>query len=348
MADMNIAILGLGRLGYAHANNLKENVKGANLQLVVDPIVERAEQVAKELGIENWSSNPDEALSSDSIDAVVIVTPTSTHGEMIKKAAKHKKHVFVEKPLTETIEEASEVIDVVEQENIICQVGFMRRFDPAYHNAKLQIDAGHIGEPIYFKGITRDQGSPPAEFIKHSGGIFLDCSIHDYDIARYLMNSEIVNVSAHGKILNNPFMAEFNDVDQGISYVEFASGAIGDIEASRNSPYGHDIRTEIVGTEGTLMIGTLRNQNVTLLNKHGSNYDIIPDFQTRFEDAYRIELEEFIKTIQAEEKPRVTALDSKINMQIALAATDSFRNAGKNVKISLGNKGVNESDKIKL
>lgn len=143
-------------------------------------------------------------------------------------------------------------------------------------------------------------------------------------------------------------MEEFNDVDQGISYVEFASGAIGDIEASRNSPYGHDIRTEIVGTEGSLMIGTLRNQNVTLLNNRGCNYDIIPDFQTRFEDAYRIELEEFIKTIQTQEKPRVTALDSKINMQVALAATNSFLNEGKNMKISLSNKGVNKGDQVKL
>ncbi len=143
-------------------------------------------------------------------------------------------------------------------------------------------------------------------------------------------------------------MEEFNDVDQGISYVEFASGAIGDIEASRNSPYGHDIRTEIVGTEGSLMIGSLRNQNVTLLNDQGSKYDIIPDCQTRFEDAYRIELEDFIKTIQAKEQPRVTALDSKINMQVALAATKSFLNEGVNTKISLSNKGVNESDQVKL
>lgn len=336
MNNINIAILGLGRLGYAHAKNLTENVKGANVTLLVDPIAERAEEVAKELGVGNWSSNPDDAFKSDLVDAVVIVTPTSTHGEMIIKAAKNKKHVFVEKPLTETLEEADEVIKVVEEEGIICQVGFMRRFDPAYHDAKQQIDAGKIGKPIYFKGITRDQGCPPAEFIKHSGGIFLDCSIHDYDIARYLMGSEIVNVSAHGRALNYPYVEEFGDVDQAISYVEFESGASGDIEASRNSPYGHDIRTEIVGTEGSLFIGTLRNQSVTYLNKDGSNYEIVPDFQTRFEDAYRIELEEFVKAIQNGEAPRVTALDSKINMQVSLAATESFQQDGKKTKIDLG------------
>jgi len=235
--------------------------------------------------------------------------------------------------LTDTIKEAEEVIQTVEENNVFCQVGFMRRFDPAYHDAKKRIDAGEIGKPIYFKGITRDQGTPPAEFIKHSGGIFMDCSIHDYDIARYLMGTEIMSVSGHGKILMNPFMKEFNDVDQGISYVEFENGAIGDIEASRNSPYGHDIRTEIIGTEGSLFIGALRNQNVTLMNSKGSNHEIVPDFQTRFDDAYRLELEMFVESVQKNELPRVTDVDSKINMQIAEAVTKSFLNNGEKIDL---------------
>lgn len=333
MKEINIAILGLGRLGYAHAINLQNSVKGAKLHTVVDPLSDRAQSVAQELGVPNWTDNPDVVFNDSSIDAVVIVTPTSTHGEMIMKAAKTGKHVFVEKPLTETLSEADEVIKVVEEENIICQVGFMRRFDPAYYDAKQRIEAGEIGEPIYFKGITRDQGCPPASFIEHSGGIFLDCSIHDYDIARYLMNAEVINVSAHGKVLKNPFLSDYNDVDQGITYLEFDNGAIGDIEASRNSPYGHDIRTEIIGTQGSLFIGSLRNQNVTLLDNRGSLHEIVPDFQTRFEDAYRIELEEFVKVIQEQHQPRVTALDSKINMEIALAATESFNQNGKKIVI---------------
>lgn len=333
MANLNIAVLGLGRLGFAHAQNLSQNVKGADLKLVIDPIEERAKMVAEELNVPAWSVDAEDALNSDEIDAVVIVTPTSTHGEMIIKAAKAGKHVFVEKPLTETLEEADKVIKVVEETGIICQVGFMRRFDPAYHDAKQRILNGEIGNPIYFKGITRDQGCPPASFIEHSGGIFLDCSIHDYDIARYLMDSEITAVSAQGRVLNYPYVADYGDVDQGISYIEFESGAIGDIEASRNSPYGHDIRTEIIGTEGSLFIGTLQNQSVTVLNNQGSTYEVIPDFQTRFHDAYRIELEEFVKSIQSKGKSLVSPLDSKINMQIALLATESFQNNGKRLDI---------------
>ncbi|WP_085524572.1 Gfo/Idh/MocA family oxidoreductase [Tuberibacillus sp. Marseille-P3662] len=333
--DIRCAALGLGRLGHYHTKNLKERVKGAHLVTVADPLEEQAKAVAMELGVENWTKDPNEVFQDPDIDAVIIVTPTSTHGDMIKKAAQNGKHIFVEKPLTKSLEEADDVIQTVNENNVICQVGFMRRFDPAYYDAKKRIDAGDIGKPIYFKGITRDAGSPPAEFIKNSGGIFLDCSIHDYDIARYLMGAEITSVSGHGRILKHPFMEQYNDVDQAISYIEFDSGASGDVEASRTSPYGHDIRTEIIGTEGSLFIGTLRNQNVTMLNATGSNYEIIPDFQTRFDDAYRIELEHFIQCVQENGRPRVNALDSKIGMEIALATTQSFLNDGEKVSIEI-------------
>src|SRR5699024_12142110 len=134
------------------------------------------------------------------------------------------------------------------------------------------------------------------------------------DIARYLMDDEIVSVAGHGRVLNYPYIAEYGDVDQAISYVEFKSGAVGDIEASRNSPYGHDIRTEIIGTEGSLFIGTLRNQDVTVMNDNGSTYEVIPDFQTRFGGDYRIVKEEFIISIRENEKASVTAIEYKINM----------------------------------
>ncbi|WCK56419.1 Gfo/Idh/MocA family oxidoreductase [Aneurinibacillus sp. Ricciae_BoGa-3] len=324
MGKIRCAVLGLGRLGYHHAKNMVTQVHGAELVAVIDPVPGRAEQVARELGVQKWSTDPNFAFEDPNIEAVVIVTPTSTHAEMIQRAAICKKQIFVEKPLTQTIEEAENTINTIKENNVSCQVGFMRRFDPAYADAKRRIAAGDIGKPIYMKGITRDLECPPAEFIKHSGGIFLDCSIHDYDIARYLMGAEITSVSAHGRILRNPFMKEFNDVDQALTYVEFDSGAAGDIEASRNALYGHDIRTEIVGTEGSLFIGTLRNQHVTFLNTTGATHEIVPDFQTRFKDAYVLELVHFIDCVQNNVKPAVTEVDAKINMEVALAATQSF------------------------
>lgn len=331
-ATIRCAVLGLGRLGYYHAKNFTTHVHGARLVCVSDPLAGRAEEVAKELGIEKWSQDPVEVLEDSEIDAVIIVTPTSTHGEMIKKAAKNGKQIFVEKPLTLNLEESEEVIQVIKETGVICQVGFMRRFDPAYADAKRRIDAGEIGKPIYFKGFTRDMGSPPPEFIKHSGGIFVDCSIHDYDIARYLMNSEIASVSAHGRIVLHPFMEEFDEVDQALTYIEFESGAAGDVEASRNSPYGYDIRAEIIGTEGAILIGSLRSQAVTILNSKGSNYDIVPDFQRRFHEAYCLELQHFIDCIRNYERPIVTEVDATINLKVALAATESKR-SGKVIEL---------------
>lgn len=323
------AVLGLGRLGYWHAENLMTKIKGAELSCIADPFANQAEKVANELGVKNWTKDPSEVFANDELDAVIIATPTSTHASMIKQAATHKKHIFVEKPITHDLEESDEVIQVIQENRVYCQVGFMRRFDPAYTEAKRRILAGDIGKPIYFKGVSRDPGSPPAEFIKNSGGIFLDMSIHDYDIARFLMESEVTSVSSHGKILVNTFMEEFHDVDQALTYLTFASGAAADIEASRNAFYGYDIRGEVIGTEGTIAIGSLRYHDVKVLTKKGSTHDIVPAFPERFADAYQRELSHFIECLQNGEEPAVTAVDGKMALEIAMAAKKSFESRRK-------------------
>ncbi|SKB02617.1 Gfo/Idh/MocA family oxidoreductase [Sporosarcina newyorkensis] len=333
---INCAVLGLGRLGYWHAENLAFKVKSAKLVSVIDPLEGRAEQVAKELGVEKWSRNPIDAFEDDMIDAVIIVTPTSTHAEMIKLAAKNGKQIFIEKPLTQHLDEADEAIEVIRKYNTICQVGFMRRFDPAYAEAKIRIAAGDIGVPLYFKGVSRDGNVPHEEFIKHSGGIFLDVAIHDYDIARFLMNQEITSISSTGNILleSNKFMKKYNDVDQGLSYFNFESGAAGDIETMRVAPYAYDIRGEVVGTEGAIQIGSMRNNDVKIFTKKGSMHDLIQDFPSRFQDAYLLEMIHFIDCLKNGERPACTEVDGKAALEIAAAATKSF-NTGETVQVGL-------------
>ncbi|MFB5193519.1 inositol 2-dehydrogenase [Neobacillus sp. KR4-4] len=329
------AVLGLGRLGYWHAENLVSKIKGAQLVSVVDPLEGRAEQVARELGVEKWSQNPNDIFEDDTIDAVVIVTPTSTHADMITRAAKNGKQIFVEKPLTHTLDEADEVIKAINENNVSCQVGFMRRFDPAYAEAKKRIEAGDIGKPIYFKGVSRDGNVPPEEFIKHSGGIFLDVAIHDYDIARYLMGQEIVSITSTGNILmeSNKFMEKYNDVDQAMTYFTFDSGAAGDIETMRIAPYAYDIRGEVVGTEGSIQIGSMRYNDVKVLTSKGSQHDLIPDFPTRFKDAYLLEMVHFIDSLRKGVKPICTEIDGKAALEIAAAATKSFK-TGKTIELN--------------
>ena len=334
---IHTATFGLGRLGYWHAVNVATRIRGAKLSAVCDTNLDLAQKVAKELEVPFYTANPDDIFQDDSIKAVVIASPTSTHYELLKKAVASDKAIFVEKPITIDLHQALEVRKLVEETNTICQVGFMRRFDPAYAAAKKRIEAGEIGQPIYYRGISRDPQAPHESFVEHSGGIFVDVSLHDFDIARYLMNSEVTAVSAHGSVLKYPFMKKYNDVDQSLTYVEFASGAAGDVESSRNAYYGYDIRAEVIGTEGSIFIGNLRQHDIHVLNKKGATHDIVPNFPERFVDAYNLELADFFRVVEEQSVPRVTADDGVKALQISFAARESFQ-TGKKVQLEVQKK----------
>ncbi|OLN23907.1 oxidoreductase [Domibacillus antri] len=328
MNKIKTAVLGLGRLGYWHAVNVSK-IRGAELSIVCDMNEETAAKLTQELEVPSYTTNPDDVFQNDDIRAVIISSPTSTHYELLKKAAESGKAVFVEKPLTIDLDEAYSIQKLMKEKNTLCQVGFMRRFDPAYDAAKKRIEAGDIGQPIYYRGISRDAHAPHEAFIEHSGGIFVDVSIHDFDIARYLMNAEVSSVAAHGRILKHSFMEKYGDIDQSLAYLEFDSGAAGDVESSRNAYYGYDIRAEVIGTEGSIFIGDLRHRNIHILTKSGKTHDLLPDFPVRFVDAYTIELEDFFRIVQLNETPRVTVHDGVKALEIALAARQSFQTGQK-------------------
>ncbi|WP_304503066.1 Gfo/Idh/MocA family oxidoreductase [Alteribacillus sp. YIM 98480] len=329
--NIRCALIGVGRLGYVHAKNLVYNVEGAELVYIVTSREESARRAAAKLGVEKWTTDVNEVFEDTSIDAVIIATPTNTHTQLLKDAALHKKHIFVDKPLTETVEEAKTVNEIIKQNNVKCMVGFMRRFDPDYAEAKKVIESGAIGRPLKYIGISRDPGSPPEEFIKNSGGIFLDLCIHEYDIAQYLLGANVKAVSSFGKTLLHPFMDKYNDVDQSISYLEFDNGSVASVEGSRNSSYGYDIRGEVIGTEGTIKIGSLKEKQVNTLNQTGSYHQNVPDFQDKFKDAFRLEMIHFIDCIKNDQKPLITEVDGKQNMEVAAAAKKSFETADKQI-----------------
>lgn len=322
---INCAVIGVGRLGSVHAKNLVQNIPSAKVKNIVASRTENAEKAARKLGLSNWTSNVQEVFEDDEIDAVVIGTPTKTHAQLLIQAAKHNKHIFVDKPITETVEEADEVIQALRKYNVFCQVGFMRRFDPAYADAKRRIERGDIGKPIYFKGVSRDPGSPPENYIKSSGGIFLDLCIHEYDIARFLIGSEVKAVQTFGEVHVHPFMHNYCDVDQSLSYLQFENGVTADIEGSRNSSFGYDIRGEVLGTEGMIQIGSNQYHNNIILTKNKAYYDNIPDFPTNFQVAFLKELEHFIDCVKNNRRPIVDENDGKIALQISKAATRSFQ-----------------------
>ncbi|MFE4706851.1 Gfo/Idh/MocA family oxidoreductase [Peribacillus simplex] len=328
--NIRLAVLGLGRLGTIHAENLVNHINGVQLACVVDPLEGRAEQVAKELKIERWAKDPNEVFQDQTINGVIITTPTSTHAELVKLAAQNKKHIFVEKPITRTLDEASEVIRVIKENNVLCQVGFMRRFHPDFVEAKKRIEAGEIGKPLYFKGFTRDNPpdkydiSPSTQFLKNSGGIFLDLAIHDYDIARYLMGADVTSILAAGRIVMNPFMEEYNDVDQAITYMEFDSGATGDIESSRTSPYGFDIGCEVIGTEGAIQIPSIRKKETIILNASGK-HEQSSIFPPSMNESYQLEIIDFVKSIRNNQRTSCNEVDGKAALELAVAATKSYK-----------------------
>ena len=331
---LKAAVIGLGRLGRWHAFNLR-NIRDIEVVSVCDNTLKVAQSVANELKIPHFTNNVDEIMANEAIKAVVIVTSTNTHYEIISKAIAAKKAIFVEKPLTIDMDESLSIQQQVKQANAFCQIGFMRRFDQDYVEAKKIIDAGSIGTPLYFKGISRDPVAPESSFISRSGGLFIDMCIHDYDLARFLMGDEVKSVASFGSNIKYPELAQYGDVDQGLTYLQFENGAAGDIEGSRCAYYGYDIRTEIIVSEGTILIGSSRKENVKVLTKQGNTHAIIPAFPQRFETAYVNELSAFTQAVIDGKPSPVTVDDSLKALKIAYAATASFKAQGKTHNVEL-------------
>ncbi|HLO04114.1 MAG TPA: inositol 2-dehydrogenase [Symbiobacteriaceae bacterium] len=321
-STLNCAVLGLGKMGFRHADLLANRVPGARLVAVQDPIEPHLRNVSAQLGAKGYLDYQ-EVLNDPAVDAVFIITPSTTHAEICMAAAKAGKAIFCEKPLALSVAECEAIDHVVKQTGTPLQLGFMRRFDPGYAAAKRAIAEGAIGEVVAYNGISRDPQAPPREYVAQSGGIYLDCLIHEFDIARFLMGDEVKRLHATGKVLMNDWMHALNDVDHAHVVLEFEKGGLGHIEGSRNAIYGYDIRAEVMGTKGTIAIGQERHTPITIQTKSGVVRDYMPGYLERFSEAYHIELIEFVQTVLAGKTPSVGAWDGRQALLLALAAKRS-------------------------
>jgi len=323
---LGIGVIGLGRLGSAYARYFNGRIAGATLVAVSDVDESLAASRATEYGVANWYGRYPDLLADKQVDGVVIVSPTSTHKEIVLEAAKRGLPIFCEKPLSIALPEAREMQRAVEQTGVFFQMGFMRRFDRGYVAAKRKIEAGAIGQPVVFKSSSRDPYRPSLEYLDpaHSGGLFVDCGIHDLDLARWYMG-EIDSVYSIGGTLAYPEMKAIGDVDNAITSLSFMSGALGTIDLSRNGVYGYDIRTEILGTEGTLKIGYLRETPIMVMTKEGITHDTVPYFTERFEQAYITQLQDFVENVLQGKSPAVTCADGVAALQASVAATLSYK-----------------------
>ncbi|HLE63053.1 MAG TPA: Gfo/Idh/MocA family oxidoreductase [Pyrinomonadaceae bacterium] len=323
---LGIGVIGLGRLGSSYAKYFVGRIAGATLVAVSDVNETALGSLAAELGISKRYSRYQDLIADEEVEGLVIVSPTSTHKEIALEAAKRQLPIFCEKPLSISLEEARAMLRTVEDTGVFFQMGFMRRFDKGYVAAKRKIEEGAIGTPVVFKSSSRDPYRPSLEYLDpaHSGGLLVDCGIHDLDLARWFMG-DIASVYTIGGTLAYPEMKTIGDIDNAVTSLNFTSGALGVIDLSRNGVYGYDIRTEILGTKGTLKIGYLRETPILVMTKDGITHDTVPYFTERFEQAYVTQLQDFVNNVLQGEPPPVTCADGVAALQASAAATLSFK-----------------------
>jgi len=322
MARLNVGLIGLGRLGRVYARDLSARIPTTKLVAVADTDRALAERTAREFDVASVYGDPSELVADRAVDAVVIVSPTHTHRDIVVRALAAKKPTFCEKPPAISLVEAIEMADAQRRTGTFFQMGFMRRFDPGYAAAKKQVDEGRIGRPVVFKATSRDPFPPSLAYAdpKSSGGIFVDMGIHDFDLARWFMG-EVANVQAVGGVLAFPELGTVGDRDNVIAMLTFADGRLGVVDLTRNGFYGYDITTELLGTEGTLRVGYLRETPVLLMTKNSVAHDTVPYFMERFERAYTLQLENFAANVLHDRPAPLTIDDGVEALRVAIAAT---------------------------
>jgi myo-inositol 2-dehydrogenase/D-chiro-inositol 1-dehydrogenase len=318
-------------MGQTHIRNLA-GMGDARVVVVADPMAEAAEAGRALARAELATTDPLEAIGAPGVDAVVIVTPTSTHAELIEAAVTAGKAVWSEKPIALDLAETARVVEVVKRSGQPLQLGFMRRFDPGYAAAKARIEAGELGRIEQFRALSRDTYPPPVEFLHHAGGIFLDMAVHDLDLARFLVG-EVEEVTAWAAVLAEPRFAEADDFDTALAVLRFENGAMGVVETARHSEWGYDIRTEVAGARGKVVVEDVQKTPATFSHGFGFHGDHFESFPDRFETAFRLELEAFIEAIRDGREPSPGPEDALETLRLALACTMS-RAEGRPVRVA--------------
>ena len=324
-----VGLIGLGRLGRVYARDLASRIAETRLAAVADPIGSLAEEIAAECDVPRRYADPLALIDDRDVDAIVIVSPTHTHRELVVAAASRGKPTFCEKPPALTLEEAAAMQDAIARSGAFFQMGFMRRFDAGYASAKRHIEEGRIGTPLVFKSTSRDPFRPSLEYAnpKSSGGMLIDMGIHDFDLARWFMG-EVRTVAVVGATIAYPELATVGDIDNAVASLTFATGRIGVVDLSRSGIYGYDIATEILGSEGTVRIGYLRETPVLLLTKNSVAHDTVPYFMERFRDAYTAQLQNFAQNVLHDRPAPITIADGVEALRIGVAATRAHETGG--------------------
>jgi predicted dehydrogenase len=327
MRKLGIGVLGVGEMGKRHAQNLRRLVPGAGLVAVADVAAARARLVAAELEIEHSFGSLEDMLGHKEIDCVLIATPDKFHAQAVRTTATAGKNMLCEKPLATNLADARSALEAVNKAGVALQVGFMRRYDSGYAAAIERIEAGEIGDPVIFKSVGRDKDAPPISAYQSNlnGMLLYNNTIHDFDLARWLMRDEVIEVQTYATVAIRPEVAQYGDIVASVVNLKYRGGAIGNIESYVQAVYGYDVRTEIVGSKGSILVGNLQQTPASFLTTNGSRQTLADHYLTRFADAYVAEVQDFVHSMLNDRPPRVSGEDGLRALEIAVAAENSYQ-----------------------
>ena len=323
MNKLIFGVIGAGKIGKLHIENILQYLPCVQIKSVADPYVDEA--WIKDKAISKLVRDADKVIDDEEIDAILICSPTPLHAMQIIRAARAGKHIFCEKPIAMTTEEITLAIEAVKQAGVKLQIGFNRRFDPNFAKMKRMLCNQDIGSPYTLRITSRDPEIPTAEYLQTSSGMFLDMTIHDFDMARFLMGSEIDEVYATGSVLVDPIFKQFDDVDTAIVNLKFTNGSLGVIDNSRQAVYGYDQRVEVFGSKGKIHAENNLPTNISWSTKDGINSEKpLHFFLGRYKDAYIAEMQAFFACIVNDVSPAVTGMDGLISVIVSMAAKKSL------------------------
>ncbi len=330
---INLAVIGTGRMGSVHVRNIASLIPEANLVAICDIRLEVAQAVAEECGIVRVARDYHELLADEEIEAILIAASTNTHAFIMKDAARAGKHIFCEKPLALDLADIDDALAEVEKAGVKLQVGFNRRFDKSFQRVREIVASGELGRPCILRITNRDPNFPALEFMRVSGGMFLDMTIHDFDMARFQVG-EVEEVYALGGVLLEPALHEFGDIDTNIVTLKFTNGAVGAIDNSRKAVYGYDQRLEVFCANGTAMAENESESTIKMGDPDGFHSARPPFFfMQRYAPCYVEEVRQFIECMRDDLPTPTSGADGRAAVVLGYAAWKSYHE-NRPVKVS--------------
>jgi myo-inositol 2-dehydrogenase / D-chiro-inositol 1-dehydrogenase len=322
---LRIGIIGAGRIGRVHAETLAFRLPEAAPMVIADINANAAREVAERCGIPRVVQNSQEIFDDDAVDAVLICSPTETHADLVTQAARAGKHIFCEKPIDLSLSKIDLALREVTRSAVKFQVGFNRRFDANFARVRAAVVQGQIGTPHLIHIISRDPGPPPISYIQSSGGIFLDMTIHDFDMARFLVGDEVETIYTAGSVRVDPEIAKAGDLDTVLIVLQFKNGTIGTIDNSRKAAYGYDQRVEILGSKGAIATENCYPNQATLSTASAIQRDLpLNFFMDRYTESFVSELQAFVRAVLQNKPTAVNGMDGRMAVVLGLAARKSY------------------------